>query len=464
MYTQDAVDRIRDSNKLKERIKSALKGTNILFRKNKIYARLNPVAIQQIDYVEQEGATCSEIINSVYAHSTPFARKVSELREQYKADLVSLWVNNIAPDAGERVSGGCATALTNVSPSSKHSQYLSVFDWHRLGDIPFFVPHEIGHNLGARHDWYAEEKYDVPAANRVRPYRYSHGYSVMGEKRCFRTIMAYDDYCYDLGYTAKEKRFPLPLFSDPEKQFKDLDNQQFYYYGVSENAEKPANNRKAINNAAPVVAAYFGPTPTPTPTPTPSPNAVTIQKLFMHVDDWGVLYAMKPSGEVRFIDYAHHYDKFLKIPPGPKITIQENEELYILAFSELHRGQPIRTETSVINGRFFSEEDTARLFKAVRLHETVPFALLSKVNSLDEVLWYFPDIYITQLIQQAETQGSWNAASLVSYERSARMRYYFWYPGRRIPCDTFPCYRERQLWSHDERLYLFKLDKTALRR
>lgn len=98
--------------------------------------------------------------------------EIHSLRDQYGADLVSLWLKD----------GGCGRGYL-------WSNAATAFSIARLdcatGNLTF--GHEFGHNFGARHDWYVDTTIDTPT--------YNHGF--VDNAYQWRTMMAYWSECYD---------------------------------------------------------------------------------------------------------------------------------------------------------------------------------------------------------------------------------------------------------------------------
>src|SRR5262249_3160439 len=101
----------------------------------------------------------------------------------------------------------------------------------------FSFPHELGHNMGARHDWFVD-----PTNN--SPYTYNHGYVNLGGQ--WRTVMAYNDQCAASGFNCQR----LAYFSNPSLLFNGAP------MGVPEGSAQAADNRKTLNNTPFTVANF----------------------------------------------------------------------------------------------------------------------------------------------------------------------------------------------------------------
>ena len=128
--------------------------------------------------------------------------------------------------------------------------------------------HELGHNMGARHDWYMDSS--------TTPFTYAHGYVNPAVGQRWRTIMAYPDHCNALGFSctrllrwanASQKLAPVcgPGFNCSLLQYRVFNGPAMGVAGgtsTSCTTGSPtanacdADDSRAINNTAGVVANY----------------------------------------------------------------------------------------------------------------------------------------------------------------------------------------------------------------
>lgn len=164
---------------------------------------------------------------------------VETLRAKYKADLVSFWSNNGSAGSGFNFEGtGSTSTGFNTSKFSLVQTYYT------------FI-HEIGHNLGAKHDrqtYY--EKSPTSSKLNVTPY-YRYGKSFVG----YRSIMSYSS-CNDLPGGSSSDCERVPYMTNPDIM---VNGKPFGVQGENQtySVNGPANNARRINETAPYVANYF---------------------------------------------------------------------------------------------------------------------------------------------------------------------------------------------------------------
>jgi len=229
---------------------------NTSFANSGIAQRIRLVHSQQVSYVEVSafGTNLGNLRNG----SAGLAG-VAGLRDQYGADLVVLLVHPASPSAC-----GIAYVMTTVSTAFAPNGY-SVVDTGCVANATF--AHELGHNMGAQHDWY------VSAA--LRPYPYAHGYADPSPGQRWRTVMSYNDVCTAQGVSCARTLH----WSNPDRTYVpwcaafDCSKLEFWYFpgapmGVPEgtntscqtrdlfNYRCDADNRRTLNNTALTVANF----------------------------------------------------------------------------------------------------------------------------------------------------------------------------------------------------------------
>ena len=170
----------------------------------------------------------------------------------WRADLVTLLVRDF--------DGACGLTFTLFNGRPKADWSVNGFNVVAINCMTEFFTfvREVGHGLGATHDWAVEPDYDCPPGQaedskgdcftpQVDPWgpdSVGHGFIRHDERR--RTIMAYSKECSDRGYEC-----PRYLrFSDPGAYVYDSP------LGVPQNQHNAADNRSVINQNRGVVEDF----------------------------------------------------------------------------------------------------------------------------------------------------------------------------------------------------------------
>jgi len=198
--------------------------TNIAFSNSGVIPRVRLVHTEEVNYTES--GSYSTDLNRLKDTADGFMDDIHTLRDTHGADMVSLFVE-----------GGslCGLAFTMTNP------FLNTFELFAFsvvrrdcaeGNITF--PHEIGHNMGLKHD-----RTDSPQDG---VFSYSHGY--VDILNSFRTIM---------GVFASCRPSPCPKalhFSNPAVSFGENPT------GVNFLDANSADAARSLNNTAFTVANW----------------------------------------------------------------------------------------------------------------------------------------------------------------------------------------------------------------
>ena len=142
-----------------------------------------------------------------------YMEEVHALRDRYKADVAMLFVHDPM---------GCGLATRVLAEADEAFAVVH----HECATSMYSLAHEIGHIIGARHDYALDST--------VAPFPFGHGY-VFGTK--WRTMMSYKDTCNDCPR--------LPVWSSPAVTVK----------GIAAGSERH-NNAKVIAEQAARVAGF----------------------------------------------------------------------------------------------------------------------------------------------------------------------------------------------------------------
>lgn len=121
-------------------------------------------------------------------------------RNEYHGDLVMFFT----PANGLSCSGLASLQMTN-NDIHWNNQAFSAMNACSFGQSVF--AHELGHNMGSRHDWYMDSG--------TTPATIGHGYVHIDGVNSFRTIMSYDNRCKALGVSCDR----IAHFSNPSVNY-----------------------------------------------------------------------------------------------------------------------------------------------------------------------------------------------------------------------------------------------------
>ncbi len=267
-YTPAARDAEGGTTAIINLIYLAVAETNQSYFNSGITQRLNLVAVVETPYAES--SNISTDLTRAQSRYDGYMDELHTLRNTYAADLV-----NVIIETNDYC--GIAYHMSYVTASFASNAFSVVARDCATGYFSF--AHELGHNMGARHDWYND--------NGTTPHTYAHGYAYPAGQ--WRTIMAYDDECQARGVYCTR----LQYWANPALQYgiipmgvaggtntSCMPNQIVHpacdaddHRSLNETAYTVANFRQ---RAAPPPTATHTPAPTLTPTATatrgPSPT------------------------------------------------------------------------------------------------------------------------------------------------------------------------------------------------
>ena len=206
------------------------------------------------------------------------------MRTELGADLVHLLVA-FTPTTSPDGSYTCGVAFTGLDPRAAFGVTL----FYEPCDYTF--THELGHNLGLKHDRYAQFTISSSGAAHV-PYAYGHSnadtFSPIAGGRCWHTVMAYEHHCFDVpggrGFVVPILRFSSPYRRHPSsgEPLGVLGEVETYsVYG-------PADAARALELTRAQVAAYYHRPDPPTITGVDlavSPGTVSVSPVVVDVGE-----------------------------------------------------------------------------------------------------------------------------------------------------------------------------------
>lgn len=174
-------------------------------------------------------------LNALRSPTDGLMDEAHALRNQYGADLVSLWLSPPKPVGAGFVVGQAYLMTHGTNVASYANFAFSAVDVDYAGGVSMTFPHEIGHNLGCAHDR------NSTTVSGIFPDSYGYQQSSISPR--FHTIMAYSAGCP--GCTRVDH------FSNPNVNFQ----------GIPTGIGGQMDNVKALAYTSPI-AANWRPTAT----------------------------------------------------------------------------------------------------------------------------------------------------------------------------------------------------------
>lgn len=193
VYTADARNGAGGTAAMESFINLNIVETNTVYTNSGVAPRIRLVHAYEVVYTESGDSQID--LNRLRATADGFMDEVHGRRNTYAADLVLLLVNNLNGNVcgrGYLFSGGDSEVFSVVRRACAS------------GNLSF--PHELGHNMGARHDWF------VDATTGSAPGGLSDNHGRTYNAGSWRTIMAYNNHCSAQGGSCTR----IPLFSNPD--------------------------------------------------------------------------------------------------------------------------------------------------------------------------------------------------------------------------------------------------------
>ncbi len=223
--------------------------TNTSYANSGITQRLRLVYAGMVGY--SESGDMSVDLTNVTTSAGPL-NSVGLLRNLYAADIVSLWVHYSPLPAC-----GIGWLMTSINSSFSSNAYNVVDDDCVSPNYTF--AHEMGHNMGARHDWFVDTG--------TTPGTYAHGYVNVSAR--WRTIMAYNDMCASQGlfcsrllyWASPGRTAPAPYAPSP-MGVPEGTNTSCQYYNPA-NPPCDADDARTLNETALTIANFRQGLPAP---------------------------------------------------------------------------------------------------------------------------------------------------------------------------------------------------------
>jgi hypothetical protein len=212
---------------LRALIDTGVRETNTGYANSGIAQRITLVRAEEIVY-DEAGFEWSTALDRLRGTSDGYMDNVHALRDTYRADVVVL--------LAETDNAYCGIGYLMRSASSGFAPYAFSVVARACFTGYYSFAHEMGHNMGAHHDWYVASD---PGA-----YDYSHGYAYVPGR--WRTVMAYNSECAASGVNCARVNY----WSNPLVRYGGVP------MGVPVGTYHHADNRTTLDGTAPVVANF----------------------------------------------------------------------------------------------------------------------------------------------------------------------------------------------------------------
>ncbi|MCP4541020.1 MAG: hypothetical protein GY832_28120 [Chloroflexi bacterium] len=241
VYTPAARADVGGTTAMENLIDQAIAETNTSYINSNVTQRVNLVHTEEVPY-DETGFDWPTTLGHLRTHGDGYFDNVTQsgtgLRDTYCADEVVLIVEDNAY---------CGLAYLMDPVSSSFESYAFAMVCWECATGYYQFEHEMGHNMGLRHDWYVDDS--------VTPYTYAHGYVNTPDQ--WRTIMAYNSDCADQGFNCTR----LQYWSNPDVTYggDPMGVSEGISTSCSEGVPNPncdADNHKTLDNTAYTVSNF----------------------------------------------------------------------------------------------------------------------------------------------------------------------------------------------------------------
>ena len=201
VYTKQAREDAGSTAAIESLIDLAVADANMAYENSLVPQKLKLVHTVEVNYAEPASNDSSTELTALKDLSDGVMDNVHTLRDQYKADIVTLFVTNAKLADGTDVCG-IGYQMDSGNKDDFASRAFNVVPLDCISNLSYI--HELGHNMGAGH----EETNASPTGL----YESSHGTQDPDCK--YRSIMAYP--CSCAGTCTR-----MPFFSNPDVEYDD---------------------------------------------------------------------------------------------------------------------------------------------------------------------------------------------------------------------------------------------------
>lgn len=214
LYSSNYSSSFSNNNSLIEaEIETRIEEANLIYQNSGIDIELVLLHHQEVN-----------IPDNLTSGSTLASYSVAQnLRDQYGADLVSFWNINGSAGSAQNYSGSSRSAYSTAKKSRIQSGYTFV--------------HEVGHNMGAKHD--RQTYVDQGRSNELTQSLYRYGLSFID----YRSVMSYDN-------CSSSQCNRIMHFTNPNVLYNGVPT------GIAVGDLDPANNARRLNDNRVVISNF----------------------------------------------------------------------------------------------------------------------------------------------------------------------------------------------------------------
>ncbi len=241
VYTAAARAAVGGEAQMQALVREGVALSNQAYANSAIDQRLRLAYAGEIDYAES--GSMSTDLDRLTGLTDGHMDNVHQLRDQYGADFVSLWISRSDDSAG--------LGWLNTTQSTAFARRAFNVCDRRAAVSNLTFPHELGHNMGSNHD--RDNSSGAPL------FPYSYGFQQAATAPFYRTVMAY---ACSAGVNCPR----LPYFSNPDVRYAGTAT------GVEATASRSADNRRTFNEGVRWTANFRSQSNAPTPTLSIAPS------------------------------------------------------------------------------------------------------------------------------------------------------------------------------------------------